>query len=252
MGSPRLPGNDPRTLARDIPGLFEGLFPHLIPGVVAHLNRHAQPASECVQVSADDVRASTLARAMLFELAVAAAEQLLAGSELPDWEAAMSVALVRQRRHFDAIEPAGLNDIDKDIALRVAQNLTAMLGVAQTAGGHPLVLSPTIPGYQWIATGVGDFSVGACLIEVKCTNRRFMSADYRQILMYWLLSYAAALEGRACEWTHANIMNPRLGFTLTISFDELIRLVAAGRSKVELLAQFATFVGERKTQGHAL
>jgi hypothetical protein len=217
---------------------------------VAYLNRQAQPAPECVRISLDEVRASTLARAMLFELAVSVAEQLLAGSSLPDWDAAMSVALARQRKHFDAIEPAGLDDIDRDIAIRVAQNLTAMLRVAETAGGHPLVLSPTIPGYQWIATGFGDFSVGSCLIEVKCTHRSFVSADYRQILMYWLLSYTGALEGRAPEWTHANIMNPRRGVTLTISFDELIRLVAAGRSKVELLAQFSTLVGERKTQGH--
>jgi hypothetical protein len=199
-------------------------------------------------ISLDEVRSSELARAMLFELAVAVAEQLLAGASSPDWNVGMTLALMRQRRHFDAVEPAGLMASDRDVAWRVARNLVAMLRIAEKDNERALVVAPTIPGYQWIATGNGDFAAGRCLIEVKCTSRRFVSADYRQMLMYWLLSYAAALEERASEWTHANLINPRLGLTFTISFDELVRLVAAGRSKVELLGQFAALVGDRRAQ----
>lgn len=36
--------------------------------------------------------------------------------------------------------------------------------------------------------------MGDKLIEVKCSGRNFGSADYRQILMYWLLSYMASIE----------------------------------------------------------
>lgn len=32
---------DPRTVARDIPGVFDEVFPQLTPGVVAYLNKSA-------------------------------------------------------------------------------------------------------------------------------------------------------------------------------------------------------------------
>jgi hypothetical protein len=80
------------------------------------------------------VLASALQRAMLFEVAVASAEQLLA---MPS--------------HVESETP-----------------------------GHVLIRSPHTPGYQWVATGVGDFSIGTRLIEVKCTNKLFSSSDYRQ------------------------------------------------------------------------
>ena len=247
MTKPRLPGNDPRTLARDIPGLFEALFPHLVPGVVAYLNQQSSTPPGCARVRHDAIRATTLARAMLFELAVAVAEQRLAGEALPNWEDGLSVAVKRQRRHFDAWEPAGLDESDKTVALQVAENLLLMMSLAKSSTEQPqLVLAPKVPGYQWIASGVGDFALGTHLIEVKCTNRHFSSADYRQVLIYWLLSYAEAIERNGSEWTHIILMNPRQGHMLTLPFDELVRLLAAGRTKVELLELFATIVGERK------
>jgi hypothetical protein len=96
-----------------------------------------------------------------------------------------------------------------------------------------------IPGFQWIASGVGDFSVGSTLIEVKCTGKRFSSSDYRQILMYWILSYAAAIEGGTQEFSEGILLNPRLNFILRLPFKELTALLGAGRSKVELLEVFS-------------
>lgn len=247
MRKPRLPRTDPRTLARDIPGLLDGLFPHLVPGIVANLNRQVAPCQGCVPVDQEDVDASTLAGAMLFELAVAVTEQLLS-RRLPDWDAALLVAVKRQQRHFDAREPVSLRDGDKGIALQVASNLVSMLRRAESEAREALVIAPTISGYQWIASGVGDFAIGTTLVEVKCTRERFSSADYRQVLIYWLLSYAAAIERDAAEWTQVTLLNPRHAYSVTLRFDELVRLLAAGRSKVELLELFATIVDERR--GH--
>jgi hypothetical protein len=247
MSHSPLPMSDPRTLAREIPGILDALFPHLVPGVVAYLNQQSSAPTGCKRILQESIRASALARAMLFELAVALAEQLWSSDLAPDWHAALSLAVKRQRRHFDAQVPTSLQDIDRAIALQVARNLVIMLKEVQTdAAQQQLVYSPPIPGYQWIASGVGDFAVGTCLIEVKCTGRNFSSADYRQVLMYWLLSYAGAVERSAREWSHVVLMNPRRGFTLTLSFDELVRLLGAGRSKVELLELFATIVDERR------
>lgn len=225
MTTPRLPGNDPRTLARDIPGLFEALFPHIVPGVVAHLNRQAIAATRCRPVSHEDVEASGLSPAMLFELAVALAEQLLSSAAV-DWDSALATAVGRQRRHFDARVPAAIEAIDQGVAFQVAENLASMLRAA-VVQDQPLELAvaPPIPGYQWIASSIGDFSVGATLIEVKCTGRNFSSADYRQVLMYWLLSYASALERGTSEWARVILMNPRRCFSLTMEADELVRLL---------------------------
>jgi hypothetical protein len=141
---------------------------------------------------------------------------------------------------------SSLADDDKDVALAVAKNLLVMLRQMEAQDPEAtLARSPVIPGYQWIASGVGDFSIGATLIEVKCTGKHFSSSDYRQILMYWILSYAAALEGRGQEFTEGVLINPRLNLVVRLSFKELTELLGAGRSKVELLQVFASLVADR-------
>jgi hypothetical protein len=102
MVTKRLPANDPRTIARDIPGLFDALFPQLVPGFVANLNRQSIQVPECEAVSSDLVSASSLQKAMLFEVAVAAAEKLITDHGAVEWDACLSIALQRQRKHFDA------------------------------------------------------------------------------------------------------------------------------------------------------
>lgn len=245
MPTERLPANDPRTVARDIPGIFDALFPQLSPGVVAHFNSASNPAVDCRPVPADVVTASDLNRAMLFEVAVVAGEQLIAGNSLVDWETCLKDAVRRQRRHFDAKLPNSLSAADKAAALRVASNLAAMLDhIKVAAGDQNICSSPKIPGFQWIASGVGDFSVGTQLIEVKCTNKHFSSSDYRQLVMYWLLGYASSVESDTPEWSDGILLNPRLNHIVKLPFDEIINVIGAGRSKVELLELFSSMVGD--------
>jgi hypothetical protein len=238
--------SDPRTIARDIPGIFDVLFPQLAQGVVASFNRRALSLDGCAPISQDLVEASKIQRAMLFEVAVAAGEQLIDGSRAIDWDLCLSTALVGQRAHFDAQLPQTLTSVDKQIALQVAENLVSMLAQVQaSSGGQSLNRAPAIPGYQWVASGVGDFSIGTMLVEVKCTNKRFSSSDYRQILMYWLLSYCAAIEGAGAEWSEGILLNPRLNLLVRFSFNEIIDVVSAGRSKVELIELFSGLLGTR-------
>jgi hypothetical protein len=246
MANKRLPTNDPRTVARDIPGIFDVLFPQLTPGVVAHFNRRSRTITDCEPVPEELVAASTLNRAMLFELAVAAGEQLLFGRKTVDWTETLRVAVTRQRRYFDANIPASLSSNDIIVAERVARNLTVALRQFQAESGQErLVLSPAIPGFQWIASGVGDFAVGTKLIEVKCTNKHFSASDYRQIVMYWLLGYASSVESKTPEWSDGILINPRLNRVVQLSFNEIINVIGAGRSKVDLLQLFSSMVGVR-------
>lgn len=244
----RLPTNDPRTIARDIPGILDSLFPQLVPGVVAHFNRRASAIEGCIPASQELIDRSALQHAMLFELAVAAGEQLISDRPL-NWDSCLAIAVARQRRHFDAKVPDSLSSADTDAAETVATNLDKMLRHLQAkAGGSAIVCSPYIPGYQWIASGVGDFALGSQLVEVKCTNKRFSSSDYRQILMYWLLSYAASIEKGSTEWESAILLNPRLNLVLKLPFREVIDITSGGRSKVEIVATFSSMVGDRAFQ----
>jgi hypothetical protein len=83
------------------------------------------------------------------------------------------------------------------------------------------------------------------LIEVKCTNKHFSSSDYRQIVIYWLLSYFSAIERDDEEWSHGVLINPRMNLSVRFSFDELIRIIAADRSKVDILELFSSMIVSR-------
>ena len=241
----RYPMKDPRTIARDIPGISDVISPQLTSSMVAHINKRKKSCVAVDSIPLEIVNRSALNRAMLFEVAFARGQQVLDGRENADWDHCLTVATARQRRHFDANPPEYLSDVDKSIADWVGRNLAFMLYEIQTANRRAkLVHSPRIPGYQWIPSSEGDFSVGTTLIEVKCTSRSFGSADYRQVLMYWLLSYASSIEHESNEWTTCILLNPRLNNVVEFSFDEIIGFVAAGRSKIEVLELFSFVVGD--------
>lgn len=236
---------DPRTVARDIPGICDALFPQIAPGVIAHLNRSTWSAVGCQPISDELVDKSELQHAMLFELAVAAGEQLVGGADEVDIGAALKSAVSRQRKHFDAMIPKGLSGHDSGVIISVAKNLRFILTLLQSARGESqIVTSPSIPGFSWISSGLGDFSIGESLVEVKCTGKPFGSADLRQVLMYWLLSYASAIEGAGSEWSEIIFVNPRKNSILELDVNTLLAIVGAGRTKVELFELFSALVGK--------
>lgn len=242
MTGMRLPLRDPRTVAREIPGLLDGLFPQLAPGVVMHLNNGGYEIPDCRAVDERLIDSSPLQHAMLFELAFSLGEQLVEGSQEIDWDEVMRSAVQRQRKHFDARVPRELTDVDREIAWAVGSNLAAM--VRQVSKDTDIKIRPYIHGFQWIASGAGDFSFDRSLVEVKCSIKRFGASDYRQVLMYWLLSYAAALEGRGEEWQVVVLLNPRTNLVVEITVNDLLHFIAAGRSKIELLELFKWVVGD--------
>jgi hypothetical protein len=243
----RTPLFDPRTIARDIPGLLDSVFPQLTPGVVAHLNHTAEWVPPAEAVPQELVALSKLQHAMLFELGVAVGEDIIQEKTV-DWDACIARAVARQRRHFDAKIPALIDEVDKKIAMKVGVNLSQMLAVLDIEQPFPIITAPTIPGFQWIASGSGDFSIGRSLVEVKCTNKGFSSADVRQVMMYWLLSLAASLERVGDEWAEAILLNPRKGTWVRVDYAELLALIGAGRTKIEALELFSALIQSRHAQ----
>lgn len=245
MALSRIPFRDPRTVARDIPGVLDVLFPRLTGGLVASLNRGAFSFPEIVPVADDLVEKCHLQKAMLFELSMARAELILDGNGEPNWDDCLRVAADRQKQHYDARVPDRLEQCDLDVASHAAKNLVAMLMSVQ--GQYPnmqLQRSPVIPGLGWIASGVGDFSLGSILVEVKHTGRNFVSGDFRQVLMYWLLKYAASIERHDEVWSDCLLLNPRRNSGLLVNFDHLSRSASTSSGRVELFELLRSIVGQ--------
>jgi hypothetical protein len=231
---------DPRTIARDVAGVMESVFPQLVPGMVMHFNRtHSFSNKNCKPVPSELITRTSLQQAMLFELGIAVGESLLAGEPTVDWEQCLLKASERQRRYYDAEVPGHLESIDKEIALIVGNNLSAMLSAISVSEGSAIAIQPRIAGYRWIASGAGDFATCESIIEVKCSSKRFSTADYRQLLIYWLLAYIESLEKDLRYWTSGILLNPRLNFAVKLNFSEFLPLVALGKSSVEVVESFA-------------
>ncbi len=244
MPSSRLPLRDPRTVARDIPGVLDILFPRLSGGLVQSLNRGLRRIDGISPVPEAMIEQSQLQKAMLFEVASARAELMLRGDAAPSWEDCLALAVIRQRRHFDAKIPLSLSQVDMAVAERASANLVTMLHEFEAGvSGSSVEISPRIPGLGWVAPGNGDFALGVHLIEVKHTNRNFVAGDFRQVLMYWLLKYAANVETDTSVWSEVILLNPRRNCWLQVNFDYLLKSASANLNRVELSELLRSIVG---------
>lgn len=240
----RLPARDPRTVARDIPGVLDVLFPRLTGGLVNALNATMFSFSDISPIPDEAIERSHLQKAMMFELSMVWAESQLRGEEA-SWDACLAIASKRQQRHFDARIPEALEPADIMIADHAARNLVAMLNsVRAQRPSAVLEHAPLIPGLGWVASGNGDFAIGSMLVEVKHTERNFGAGDLRQVLMYWLLRYARTVETDGDMWSEILLLNPRRNAALLINYDYLLRSASASSNRVELLELLRSAVGK--------
>lgn len=245
MPANRLPLRDPRTVARDIPGVLDILFPRLTGGLINALNSKMFAFIDVKAIPAEAIEASSLQNAMLFELSMARAESELRGDGAASWNACLKVASSRQRRHFDAHIPERLEPSDISVADHAARNLVTMLASIQAQSpSAKLEHAPLIPGLGWVASGNGDFALGSTLIEVKHTARNFGASDFRQVLMYWLLRYARTIENDGLVWSDVLLLNPRRNVALLVNYDHLLRSASASSNRVELVELLRSAVGQ--------
>ncbi len=241
----RLPARDPRTVARDIPGVLDVLFPRLTGGLVNTLNATMFSFPGISPIPTDVINASRLQNAMLFELSMARAESELRGGPVASWGECLLIASQKQQRHFDARIPNSLEPSDIIVADHAARNLVAMLNSVKSQRSYAtLEHAPLIPGLGWVASGSGDFAIGSMLIEVKHTERNFGAGDFRQVLMYWLLRYARTVENDGDIWSEILLLNPRRNAALLINYDELLRSASASSNRVELVELLRSAVGQ--------
>lgn len=241
----RLPTRDPRTVARDIPGVLDILFPRLIGGLVNALNATMFSVPGISPLPSELIDKSRLQKAMIFELSMARAESELRGRAVASWDECLAVASTRQRRHFDARIPEKLEPSDILVADYAACNLVAMLNSVQAQRPFAILEhAPLIPGLGWVASGNGDFAIGSTLIEVKHSERNFGAGDFRQVLMYWLLRYARTIENDSEMWSDVLLLNPRRNVALLVDYDYLLRSASAFSNRVELVELLRSAVGQ--------
>lgn len=241
----RLPARDPRTVARDIPGVLDILFPRLTGGLVNALNATMFSFPGIKPIPGGLIEKSRLQKSMMFEISMARAESKLRGGDMASWDECLAVASARQRRYFDARIPEKLEPIDILVAEHAATNLIAMLESVRAQRPSVILESaPLIPGLGWVASGKGDFAIGKTLIEVKHTDGNFGAGDFRQVLMYWLLRYAQAIENDSEIWTDVLLLNPRRNAGLLVGYDYLLRSASALLSRVELVELLRSAVGQ--------
>jgi hypothetical protein len=245
MSARRLPARDPRTVARDIPGVLDILFPRLTGGLVNALNSKMFAFTDVQAIPAEAIEASNLRNAMLFEISMARAESQLSGGGAASWDECLKVASSRQRRYFDARIPEKLKPSDISVADHAARNLVAMLNSVRAQQPSAILEhAPLIPGLGWVASGNGDFALGSTLIEVKHTERNFGASDFRQVLMYWLLQYARTVENDGEVWSDVLLLNPRRNAALLVNYDHLLRSASASSNRVELVELLRSAVGQ--------
>ncbi|MBU0779877.1 MAG: hypothetical protein KKC72_07495 [Alphaproteobacteria bacterium] len=241
----RLPFRDPRTVARDIPGVLDVLFPRLTGGLVSSLNRTMFSFENIKTISDDVINESKIQNSMLFEISVAHTESMLSGVKSPNWNDSLQTAVMRQRRHYDAKIPNYLEQRDLDVISHASTNLFEMLeSIKKQHQGKTLEIRPAIPGLGWISSGVGDFCLESTLIEVKHTDRNFVSGDFRQVLIYWLLKYASSIENDSDAWSDCLLLNPRRNSALIFNFDSLLRSASNNSDRVELLELLRSIVNK--------
>lgn len=241
----RLPVRDPRTVARDIPGVLDILFPRLTGGLVNALNAKMFSFPAISPIQKDMVERSRLQKAMMFELSMVRAESELRDGTVASWDECLMVASRRQRRHFDARIPEKLEPSDIAVADHASRNLVAMLSSIQAQRPSAVLEhAPLIPGLGWVASGNGDFAIGSTLIEVKHTERNFGAGDFRQVLTYWLLRYARTVESNCEIWSDVLLLNPRRNAALLINYDHLLRSASALSNRVELVELLRSAVGQ--------
>lgn len=245
----RLPSRDPRTVARDIPGILDVLFPRLT-SLINSLNKDTQSFLNISPIPNIMIDNSQLQKAMMFELSMARVESKLNSGTFASWEECLEIASKRQCHHFDARIPTKLEHSDILVANLAASNLMTMLGSIQAQRPSDILeCAPPIPGLGWIASGNGDFAIGSTLIEVKHIDRSFGAADFRQVLIYWLLRYAQTIENDTVIWSDVLFLNPRLNKALWINYDDLLRQASGSMSRIELVELLRSMVEQDLDRG---
>lgn len=244
----RLPTKDPRTIARDIPIIFNILFPRLTSGVVTQYNQLPESLSSISSLNSEMTKSSYRSAAFIYEMGYAKANQIISG-EPENWQVCHQKAYEKQSRFYDFNSPHHPTEEDKKIIEKLARNLVQILISLKQTPNENIILNPEIAGFSWIANSRGDYAISSSLIEAKCSKSDFSMADFRQVLIYWLLSYLDSLKSQNNnEWENLILVNPRLNKILKINVETILPVISDDKSKPEIVHKFRELINLKKNK----
>lgn len=147
-------------------------------------------------------------------------------------------------RPQDSDESEGLVEPNEaeDIA-SIASSIQKFLQQQSSTG--EIIFEPRLPGCGLVDSSVADLIIESCLFEMKAVERSFRSADFKQLLTYAALNYAA----ECFPIRFVGLVNPRKGTFSKYALDELSRAVA-GVSTDELMNSLIDFmIGKSASDG---
>lgn len=138
----------------------------------------------------------------------------------------------------------GLEDVEREDVDAIFQNMVALRGWSGLAG---IVGEPRLPGCGVISGGSPDFFGSLAgekrtvqmVGEFKTVKRSFRSVDYRQLVVYLVLQWAATKELLDVLW----LVNPLQGTLVPIDVDSffwLTRSQSADEAVAELASEWAS------------
>lgn len=133
-----------------------------------------------------------------------------------------------QAASFLQLEPHGARRPEKREVVAIAHRLETFFQSSQSGAGA-LKISPQFKGCGVVGSCRGDVIKGGALYEVKAGDRNFRSLDFRQLLVYASLHYAAD----QTIFQSLGIVNPRRGTLIYVDTSAFCR-DAAGLDAFEL------------------
>ena len=126
-------------------------------------------------------------------------------------------------------DPTSLKRPVSSIEKKQASDLESKLSSFFSARRPATLTRPVFHGCGYIDNSEGDILSGSCLFEVKTVDRRFRSADVRQLITY------CALNQYSLQYTLDTIglFNPRRGVYFEATVDDVSREIS-GQSAQEL------------------
>lgn len=149
-------------------------------------------------------------------------------------------ALLAQLRHFGRQGPRALSDMCIAESLDIATRIDLFLNHRRLTEPR---FSPRFAGCGWVDTCYGDIVTDGELIEVKAGQRRFRSADVRQVLVYSALNFSA----KHYDLESFCLLNPRMGHLHRSSLESLCSAIS-GRPAADVLTSIIEYVSRPMTE----
>ena len=143
---------------------------------------------------------------------------------------------IRRMREFSRTPVAAITSLGEQEGETLALRLAFFFAAPDR---QPIIPRPRFPGCGWLSEAEGDVLASDVLVEIKAGDRLFRGADFRQLLAYCALNFAA----KRFRINHVCLMNPRRGVYFLAPLEGICEQLA-GATADEVLGDIVAYVSE--------